>query len=125
MCCVTSQDALCVVLSPGFPGKFTSRAARSGHGARRACAGRLWAAQSQPFAPGHSSLELQEPWKADCPLDLGLQTADPGSCQALPECFCVVDRCAVPLLCYMRRELRDHGVPGAVSLGGFGGGDWS
>lgn len=52
--------------------------------------------------------------------------ADPGSCQAaLPACFCVVDRCAVPLPPYMYRELRDHSVPGAVSLGGFGGEEWS
>lgn len=41
-----------------------------------------WAAQSQISVPGHRSLELQESWEADCPLDLGLQTAAPGSCQA-------------------------------------------
>lgn len=64
-------------------------------------------------------MELQEPWKADCPLDLGLQTADPGSCQALPACFCVVDRCAVPLLSYMC-----GGITVSLELSAWGGLGW-
>lgn len=57
----------------------------------------LWAAQSQIFAAGHGSLELQQSWKADCPLDLGLRRliqAPAKLLRARPACFCVVDSSA-------------------------------
>lgn len=87
------------------------------------------------FIPGHSSLKLQESLKANCPLDLGLQTVDIGSLakprRALPACFCVVTRCAVTPFSYARTQhtLCSTGSSGTtVSLErsdwkGFGGGE--
>lgn len=125
-------------LSPSSSGKFTSFVARSGYGACLAhVKGPVQSVccRGTNFTAGHSSLKLQAPLKADCPLDLGLQTVGIGSPaklhRALPACFCVVNRCAVtPFACAgTRRTLWCTGSSGITvslelsDLEGFRGGE--